>query len=88
MDDVSVNVISSFPVSGIKLTCKLTTLSNPSSVEISDEICRARWSHHAGEENRCMMATVQRSNSTGGMTVGSVSRIPQDQHNAGHDNPD
>lgn len=47
-------------------------MSNAASTDTSAEMCRARWSHHAGEENRCIIATVHKSNKTGGTTVGSV----------------
>lgn len=52
-------------------TCSPTTLSNASSAETSALTCWARCSHHDGDENRCKIATVHRSRSTAGTTVGS-----------------
>lgn len=52
-------------------TCNLTTLSNASLCEKSVGTCWMRCCHHVGDENRWIMATEQRSNRTGGTTVGS-----------------
>lgn len=56
----------------IRLTSRRTTLSKASSAEILALTCAESAFHHDGDEKRCMIATVQRSRSTGGITVGSA----------------
>lgn len=55
-------------------TCNLTIRSNASVLDISAETCFATCSHQEGDEKRCRMQTLHRSNSTGGTTVGSSSK--------------
>lgn len=53
-------------------TFNLTTSSKAPSVERSAEKCCATWFHQDCEENLWRKATLQRSSSTGGTTVGSA----------------
>lgn len=57
------------------LTCNLTTLSNASVFEKSVGTWWMRWFHQLGDENRCRMATEQRSKRMGGTTVGSRQNV-------------
>lgn len=52
-------------------TCSFTTLSKASTCEKSVGTCWTKCCHHVGDENLWMIATEQRSKSTGGTTVGS-----------------
>lgn len=66
-----------------QLAFNFTTLSKASSEVILALTCADSAFHHVGEEKRCIIATVHKSSSVGGITVGSTGAVSIKSSNTG-----